>query len=156
MDQRSGPIVDDRAAASVPAVASGGAGALPTIWEWLARPMRYRAVRRFRIAAESGDAEQLAALLDPAVAVVVDDSEATDGAVRVVGGLADSVALLLHAMTARPGLAIVERSVNSQAGLMLSHDDRVTASMTTDFTGGLISLIWVRLHPDELRHWNRV
>ncbi|WP_431277958.1 hypothetical protein [Leifsonia poae] len=131
-------------------------GAWATAWEWLARPMHYRAVRTMRIAAQTGDASALVSLLDPAVSVVVDSGETPHPSIRVVNGARDASALLLHGMAGNPGQTIEERSVNNQAGLMLRRDDEVVASMTVDFTGALISLIWIRLHPELQRHWNTV
>lgn len=127
------------------------------VWEWLARPNRYRAVRRFRLAAQSGDPTQLAPLLAPGIAVVVDAGEnLTEPTIRVVTGLDDAVALLLHGMAAQSGLRVLERSVNGQAGLILTQYDQAGAAMTVDFTGRLINVIWIRLQPERLRHWNRV
>ncbi|HEU4797664.1 MAG TPA: hypothetical protein VFT63_01980, partial [bacterium] len=120
------------------------------------RPTHYRAVRDFRIAAESGDAERLASLLDPGVAVVVDSGETQPPTIRAVGGICDAIALLLHGMAAQPGLALAERSINGQAGLTLSRGDEVTAAMNVDFTGRLISMVWIRLRPEMVRHWNKV
>ncbi|SEC12892.1 RNA polymerase sigma-70 factor, ECF subfamily [Paramicrobacterium humi] len=125
-------------------------------WDWLARPMHYSAVHEFRVASESGDPVSLAALLDPAVAVVVDAGEESDSSIRVVGGVGDAVALLVHGMAPRPGLVIEERSVNGQAGLMLNHGDEASAAITIDFTGHLISAVWIRLRAQRLRHWNHV
>jgi RNA polymerase sigma-70 factor (ECF subfamily) len=134
----------------------GRPSAWAVIWEWLARPMHYRAVRAMRVAAQNGDASALESLLDPAISVVVDSGDTRQPTVRVVSGARDASALLLHGMAGNPGQTIVERSVNNQAGLMLSRDDEVVASMTVDFTGALISLIWIRLHPELQRHWNTV
>jgi RNA polymerase sigma-70 factor (ECF subfamily) len=50
-------------------------------------------------------------------------------------------------MAARPGLVVSERSVGSQSGLVLSRDGQTTAAMTVDFTGRLISVVWIKLHP---------
>ncbi|KQP01895.1 hypothetical protein [Leifsonia sp. Leaf264] len=136
--------------------AAGTSRAWPTMWEWLARPMHYRAVRRFRLAAEHADAADLAALLDPGITVVVDSGETTPPTIRVVRGTDDAVALLRHGMRSRDGLVIVERSVNGQAGLVLSRDGTATAAMTVDFAGELISMVWIRLHPETQRHWNTV
>lgn len=126
------------------------------VWEWLARAAHYRAVRTLRVAAESGDAERLVSLLHPGVAVVVDSGEPGHPTNRVVGGVYDAITLLLHGMEAQPGLVIAERSVNGQAGLMLSRDGETTATVTVDFAGPLISLVWIRLHPETRRHWNTV
>ena len=125
-------------------------------WEWLARPTRYRAVRRFRIAAASGDMTRLASMLQPDVAVVVDAGHAGHLSIRVVEGVHDAIAMLVHGLAEKPGRAITERSVNGQAGLVVSHDDTATATMTVDFTGQLISVVWIRLRPEMQRHWNTV
>lgn len=120
------------------------------------RPLHHRAVHEFRAAAERGDAERLASLLDPAVAVVVERGDRDHPVIRVVRGAYEAVALLMHGMAAKPDLVIEERAVNAQAGLMLNRGDETIAAMTVDFTGRLISVVWIRLRPDKLRHWNAV
>ncbi|MEX1077829.1 MAG: hypothetical protein WED09_01815 [Homoserinimonas sp.] len=127
-----------------------------TAGRWLTRPAHYRAVHDFRIAVESGDAARLESLLDPDVAVVVHSGETENSTVRVVGGHYDAIALLLHGVTSQPGLTLVERSVNDQAGLILCRGEEVTAAMTVDFTGRLVSMVWIRMRPEMLRHWNKV
>ena len=124
--------------------------------DWLHRPLHHRAVHAFRRAAESGDTERLAALLDPSVAVVVNAGDRDQPMVRVVRGTYEAIALLMHGMAAKPGLVIDERSVNAQAGLMLRRGGETIAAMTVDFTRGLISMVWIRLRPEKLRHWNEV
>jgi RNA polymerase sigma-70 factor (ECF subfamily) len=128
---------------------------MAAVWNWLARPNRYRGVHNFRVAAESADTARLASLLDPGVAVVVDAGDAEHPRVRVVGGINDATALLVHGMAARPGLIIDERSINGQAGLMLNGEDDSRAAINIDFAGRLISVVWILLHPEKLRHWNR-
>ena len=127
-----------------------------TTIDWMHRPLHHRAVHAFRRAAESGDTERLAAMLDPGVAVVVDAGDRHQPMPRVVRGASDAIALLLHGMAAKPELVIDERSVNAQAGLMLSRRGETIAAMTVDFTRGLISMVWIRLRPVKLRHWNEV
>lgn len=122
----------------------------------ITRPLHHRAVHEFREAAEHGDAAHLASLLVPGVAVVVDSGDREHPAIRVVRGIHDALVLLLHGMAAKPGLVIDERSVNAQAGLILNRHDEPIAAMTLDFTGGLISVVWIRLRPEKLRHWNEV
>ena len=124
----------------------------------LMRPLHHRAVHEFRDAAENGDADRLASLLDPDVAVVVDRGDRENPAIRVVRGAYEAVALLVHGMAvaAEPDVAIEERAVNAQAGLMLNRGNRTIAAMTVDFTGGLISVVWIRLRPEQLRHWVEV
>jgi hypothetical protein len=125
-------------------------------WEWLARPTHYRAVRNLRLALEDGDAARLESLLGPAVAVVVDDGHDEQHSIKVVDGQYDAVALLLLGMRRQPGRRILERSVNGQAGLFLRQGDETTATISIDFTGRLVSVVWIRLRPLMLRHWNTV
>lgn len=134
----------------------GGSRLWAAMWEWLARPNRYRAVRSFGTAAASGDSARLAPLLDPAIAVVVGSGDEDHPTIRVVDGVYDAVALLLHGFAAKPGLRIVERSVNGQAGLILTRDDEPSATVTVDFSGRLVSMVWIRLEPEQPRHWNRI
>jgi hypothetical protein len=131
-------------------------GPLAQLRDWLARPNRNRAVRRFREVAESGDVTALIALLDPTASVVVDSGDPDRPTIRVVTGASDAAALLVHGMKRRPGLLITERPVNSQPGLILSRDAHDIAAMTIDFTGALVDLVWIRLHPEQLRRGNRV
>lgn len=135
------------AAISVPVTAA---------WDWLARPMRYKAVHDFCVATQSGDAARLASMLHDRSAVIVDAGDDQHRAIRVVRGAYDAVPLLLHGFAASPGVVIDERSVNGQAGLMLRRGDETIAAVTVDFTGRLISMVWVQLRPPNLRHWNHV
>lgn len=124
-------------------------------WEWVALPWHHSAVHRLRSAVEAGDPERLRALLAPTVAVVVDSGQEDRGA-RVVHGTHDAVALLAHGFASQDGILVQERAVNSQAGLMLVRSGRPIASVAVDFTGRLVSLVWVRLDPAALRHGNTV
>ena len=134
----------------------GGGRLWAAMWEWLARPNRYRAVRSFGTAAASGDPARLTPLLDPAIAVVVDSGDEDHPAIRVVDGVYDAGALLLHGFAVKPGIQLVERPVNGQAGLILTRDGELSATVTVDFTGRLVSMVWIRLQPEKLRHWNRI
>lgn len=131
-------------------------GPLAAAWEWLARPVHYRAVRNLRHALEDGDAGRLESLLEPTVAVVVDDGRAEGRSMKVIGGRYDAITLLLLGMRAQPGRRLLERSVNGQAGLFLTRDDGTAATISIDFSGRLVSVMWIRLHPLMLRHWNTV
>lgn len=136
---------------------------LPTVhrawsvaWEWLARPIHSRAVRELWLAAESGDEHRLSEILDPKVAVVVESQDVRASGARVTYGVTDATTLLVHGMGKRAGLKITPRSVNSQAGLLLTRDGEAAALITVDFNGPLVSVVWIRLHPEILRHGNRV
>jgi hypothetical protein len=88
--------------------------------------------------------------------VVVDAGDGRDPSVEVVRGIREAIRLLLHGLAGQPGLAIDERSVNSQPGLMLHRFGVDIANITIDFVGPLIGVVWVRLHPEAQRRWNHV
>lgn len=126
------------------------------IWEWLSRPTHYRAVTRFRSAVEQGDSGILEELLHPEVAVVTEAGSSEHPARRVVVGTYDAIPLLIHGMSTKAGSSNDVRSVNGQAGIILTDRGTTTATMAVDFTGNRITMVWIRLHPYELRHWNHV
>jgi hypothetical protein len=142
---------------AVPQAALGTNGVRPWLaaWDWLAGPTRFRGVHRFRLAAESGRTAGLAPLLDPAVAVVVDAGDDDRPMIRVVRGIGDASEILVHGMSGA-GIVLDERSIDGQPGLLLSRAGETTAAVRIDFTGRLISVVWVRLHPVRLRHGTRV
>ncbi len=125
------------------------------VWEWIARPLHYRAVRELRVAAETGDERRLEELLDPHVAVVVESRDPGGSGARVAEGVGNAIPLLVHGMGARADRSIEERSVNGQAGLLLRRNGEADALVSVDFTGSRVSVVWVRLHPEVLRHGNR-
>jgi RNA polymerase sigma-70 factor (ECF subfamily) len=128
------------------------------VWEWLARPMRYTAVRNVRVAAQAADGPLLASLLRPDVAVVVAVVPVVEGArpeALVVRGPRDSAALLIHGMAPRSGISVIEHSVNGQAGLVMTSRGRPSAMITVDFAGRLVSMVWVALRPELLAAWDR-
>ena len=53
-------------------------------------------------------------------------------------------------------MLVDERSVNNQAGLIISRAGAPIASVAVDFSGRQVSLVWVRLDPVGRRHWNSV
>jgi hypothetical protein len=126
------------------------------VWDWVARPLRYGAVTRFRSALDAGDAALLAELLHPDVSVVTESGDPEHPTRRVVVGTYDAVPLLVHGLGRQNGLSIDVRSVNGQAGIILTDRGRSTATMAVDFTGNRITMLWLRLQPYQLRHWNRV
>lgn len=126
------------------------------LWEWLASPLHYRAVHQLRVAAENGDRERLRSLLAPTVSLVVVSLRGDSSGIRVVQGIEDATAALEHGFASSEGTFVDERSVNSQAGLVITRAGVTVASIAVDFTGRVITTIWVRLDPVGRRHWNTV
>ena len=127
-----------------------------SVWEWLARPLHYRAVRHLHVAAEMRDRDRLRMLLAPNVSVVVDSGRGGPSGIRVVQGFDDASVVLEHGFARTADVLVDPRSVNSQAGLIITRGGSPIASIAVDFTGRLISMIWVRLEPAGRRHWNTV
>lgn len=125
-------------------------------WEWLARPLHYRTVHRLHVAAETGDRARLSALLSPTVSVVVDSGTGDASGVRVIQGVANATVVLEHGFARAEGVLVDERSVNNQAGLIISRAGAPIASVAVDLSGRQVSLVWVRLDPVGRRHWNSV
>ena len=61
-----------------------------------------------------------------------------------------------ESLGAHAGLRLDIRSVAGQAGLLLTDRGHSAAVIAVDFTGRRVSLVWIRLDPYVLRHWNRV
>lgn len=112
-------------------------------------------VRELSTAAGSRDLQRLRSLLHPTIAVVVDRGAPGEPEIRVVEGVDEAAALLAHGIAA-PQVVAEEGAVNSQAGLLLTRAGLPLANIAVDFTGALISLVWVRLHPVRLRHGNTI
>jgi hypothetical protein len=113
-------------------------------------------VRLLHAAAEARDGEQLRALLAPTVSVVIDSGSGEASGVRVFQGVEDAQVVLEHGFARSADVLVKEASVNSQAGLIISRAGTTTACVAVDFTGRLITMIWVRLEPAARRHWNTI
>lgn len=122
------------------------------LWEWVGRPTHYAAVRKLRTLAQDQDLPALVATLHPDVAVAVTSTRGGQEKTVVARGTRDAAPVLLHGFRGGPGVDVAERSVDGQAGLVMRSGDEVTAMITVDFTGRLVSLVWVRLHPDNVHH----
>lgn len=114
--------------------------------------LRHATVHGLGEAGTTGDLDRLRSLLHPAVAVVVDRGEPEGAEVRVVHGRYDAAEVLAHGLAAGPGVVVQERAVNSRPGLLVVDSGTPVAALAVDFTGALVSLVWVRMHPAPLRH----
>lgn len=120
-----------------------------SVWEWMAGPSHYAAVRRLRILAEAQDQAALTAALHPDVTVAVTSTHDGHEHTVVARGVRDAAPVLLHGFRGGHGVVVSERSVNGQAGLAMTSGDELTALITVDFRGRLVSLVWVRMRPDH-------
>lgn len=123
---------------------------------WFARPSHYRAVDNLRTAILERDVARVEMLLHPGAGLVVDSGSETGSGKRAFLGAHATAVGLLHG--ANPGVesSLDVRSVNGQAGLVLRARHINTAVICVDFTAGLVSVVWVRLQPEQLKHWNHI
>lgn len=134
------------------------AGSWAAVKDWIGSPLHREAVHELGRAASRGDLTALRALMHPGVALVVDRGDEDAPAIRVVRGPDDASLLLAHGFAPGQGavVEVEERPVNSQAGLLVTRAGAPLAAIAVDFTGALVSLIWVRLNPAPLRHGTTV
>ena len=108
-------------------------------------------VRDFKRAWEARDIDALIELLDPGAAATGDGGGLVAAVLRPVQG-AEQVARFFADRT-RPGLTVLERTVNGQPGLVAQVDGVTVAVYAFDIAGDRIKQIWAVLNPDKLRPW---
>jgi hypothetical protein len=115
---------------------------------------RETAARLLLVALEPGDDIALAALLHPAVRLVVDSGDRSGGEAR---GRSRVTAALRERLTGHPDASLEAVDVNGDPGLALRRvDSRVDAVLAIGVgAGGRITELWLSTAPTKLTHWNR-
>jgi RNA polymerase sigma factor (sigma-70 family) len=110
-------------------------------------------VRDFKQAWEAKDIGALIGLLDPDATAIGDGGGLVSAELRPIEG-GQQVARACVDLAARaPNLAILERTVNGQPGLVLQHDGVTVAVLAFDIAGDRITRIWAVRNPEKLRPW---
>jgi RNA polymerase sigma-70 factor (ECF subfamily) len=110
-------------------------------------------VRRFKQAWEAKDVEALVGLLDPGATLVADGGGLVSAALHPIEGR-DRIARYAVDLAARaPRMALLERTVNGQAGLVVQQDGDTAAVIAFDVAGDRITRIWAVRNPEKLRPW---
>lgn len=122
----------------------------------IVRPPHHRTVDALRTALIERDTDGVESLLRDDVALVVDPGPSSDSSMRILTGRRVATAALLHGTDGGRSVSLEVRSVNGQAGLVLRSGHETTSVVCVDLTGGLISALWIRLRPDQLRHGNHI
>jgi RNA polymerase sigma factor (sigma-70 family) len=116
-----------------------------------------RLVRDFKRAWEARDIKTLVTLLDPGATMVADGGGlATAALVPTEGGeqVARYLVELAAMASASPGgLALLERTVNGQPGLIAQQDGVTVTVFAFDVAGDQIRHIWAVRNPEKLRPW---
>jgi RNA polymerase sigma factor (sigma-70 family) len=111
-------------------------------------------VRDFKKAWEAKDIGALVSLLDPAATLIADGGGRVSAALRPIEG-GEQIASYVAGLASRvPGnLAILERTVNGQPGLIAQLDGVTVTVVALDVRGDRITRIWAVRNPDKLRPW---
>lgn len=111
-------------------------------------------VRDFKRAWEAQDIAALIALLDPDATATADGGGlAVTFPHPIEGGERIASAWLEIARRRTGGMALLERTVSGQPGLVALQDGVVVSVFAFDVAGDRIRNIWVMRNPDKLSHW---
>ncbi|MFG3253427.1 RNA polymerase sigma factor SigJ [Streptomyces sp. NPDC048172] len=120
-----------------------------------AEAARTEVVREFKKAWEARDIEALVGLLDPAATAVADSGGLVSAVLDPVVGGEQVAQGCLDLASKVPGLTLLERTVNGQAGLVLQLGDAVVAVIAFDVTDGRVHHLWAVRNPEKLKPWTR-
>ncbi|TDD14099.1 sigma-70 family RNA polymerase sigma factor [Nonomuraea diastatica] len=110
-------------------------------------------VREFKQAWEAKDIDALVGLLDPDATGTADGGGLVSAMLRPMEGGERIARAFVTVAGLAPGLAILERTVNGQPGLVLQQDGVTVVVLAFDVAGDRIKRIWSVLNPDKLRPW---
>jgi RNA polymerase sigma factor (sigma-70 family) len=110
-------------------------------------------VRAFKRAWEAKDIDALISLLDRDATVVADGGGLAGGGTQPIQGREQIARACVDLADRAPGLTILERRVNGQAGLITQHEGVTAAVLAFDVTRDRITHIWAVLNPEKLRPW---
>jgi RNA polymerase sigma-70 factor (ECF subfamily) len=110
-------------------------------------------VRAFKQAWQAADINALIGLLAPNATATGDGGGRATAVPHPVEGAEQIARFYAERAALRPGLALLEHSVNGQPGLVAQQDGVTVGVLAFDIAGGRIQHIWAVLNPDKLRPW---
>jgi len=111
-------------------------------------------VRDFKQAWEAKDIGALIGLLDPDAAAIADGGGLVTAALRPIEGGAEIARYFADLADRAPSsMAILERTVNGQPGLVAQIDGVAVTVLAFDIAGDRITHIWAIRNPEKLRPW---
>ncbi|SNT56406.1 RNA polymerase sigma-70 factor, ECF subfamily [Actinomadura meyerae] len=111
-------------------------------------------VRDFKRAWEAKDIEALIGLLDPDATAIADGGGLAVTFLDPIEGSEQIARAWVELAERRPGnMALLERTVNGQPGLVAQQDGVTVTVFAFDVVGDLIRHIWVVRNPEKLRLW---
>ena len=110
-------------------------------------------VRDFKQAWEAKDIDALIGLLDPDATAIADGGGLVSAVLLPIEGGEQIARMAVDIASRTPTLAILERTVNGQSGLVLQQDGVTATVMAFQVAGDRIKHIWVVRNPEKLRPW---
>jgi RNA polymerase sigma-70 factor (ECF subfamily) len=110
-------------------------------------------VRAFKQAWEAKDIGALVGMLDPDAVVIADGGGLVPAALRPIEGGEQIARYMVEVAGGALGLALLERTVNGQPGLVAQQDGMTVTVFAFDVAGDRITRIWAVRNPDKLRPW---
>jgi RNA polymerase sigma factor (sigma-70 family) len=110
-------------------------------------------VRGFKQAWEAKDIDALIGLLDPDATAFADGGGIVSAELRPIEGSEQIARAVVAVAGMAPDLAILERTVNGQPGLVIQQDGVTVTVMAFDVAGDRIKHIWAVRNPEKLRPW---
>jgi RNA polymerase sigma factor (sigma-70 family) len=110
-------------------------------------------VREFKQAWETKDIEALIGLLDPEATATTDGGGLVAALVHPLVGSEEIARAWVNLGRRTPGIAILERTVNGQPGLVVQQDGVIVTVLAFDIAGDRIKHIWAVRNPEKLQPW---
>jgi RNA polymerase sigma factor (sigma-70 family) len=110
-------------------------------------------VRDFKQAWEANDIDALISLLDPDATAIADGGGLVSAALRPIEGGEQIARVCVDIASWVPNLTLLERTVNSQPGLVAQQDGITVTVYAFDIAGDRIKHIWAVRNPEKLRPW---
>jgi RNA polymerase sigma-70 factor (ECF subfamily) len=110
-------------------------------------------VRAFKRAWEAKDIDALIGLLDPDATAIADTGGLASALPSPIEGSQEIVRACLNLARIAPDLAILERTVNGQPGLVAQQDGVIVTVFAFDVADDRIKHIWAVRNPEKLRPW---
>ncbi|MFF3443389.1 RNA polymerase sigma factor SigJ [Streptosporangium sp. NPDC002721] len=110
-------------------------------------------VRDFKLDWEARDIDALIGLLAPDATAATDSGGLVNAVFRPVEGRERIARYAVDIVDRVPSMAILERTVNGQPGLVAQQDGVTVTMMAFDIAGDRITRIWAVRNPEKLRPW---
>jgi RNA polymerase sigma-70 factor (ECF subfamily) len=110
-------------------------------------------VRDFKLAWQAKDIDALVGLLDPDATLIADGGGLARTVLEPVQGSLEIARVYLNIAQSRPGVTVLETTVNGQPGLVIQENGVTDGVAAFHIVDGRIKHIWSVRNPEKLRPW---